>query len=166
MSARTERRTHRSDEAEGELNIVPYLDILVNLILFLLVTQATLISLGLIDVTAPTQVPPGPGPRTDQQSLKLTIGIADGGFFIAAKGGVLGDEKDQPTIARLSDGAFDYRALTAKLRAIKNAFHDTDAIYVAADDDIPYDVVVKTLDAARADAQGPLFAAVAFAQLE
>ena len=40
----------------GELNIVPYLDILINLIMFLLVAQATLVSLGLIDVTAPSPV--------------------------------------------------------------------------------------------------------------
>src|SRR5689334_15016682 len=110
-------RLQKSDEAEGELNIVPYLDILVNLILFLLVTQSTLIALGVIDVTAPTFVPPGPGPSTTSSALKLTIGIAHDGFFIAAKGGVLPGDGG-PTIARSKDGSFDYRALTSKLRAI------------------------------------------------
>ena len=33
-------------EGEGEINIVPYLDIMINLIMFMLVAQATVVSLG------------------------------------------------------------------------------------------------------------------------
>src|SRR5262245_22682903 len=86
------KRKLQQEEVTGELNIVPYLDILVNLIMFLLVTQATLVSLGLVDVTAPSYAAPTSGggepPKTEEQ-LRLTIGIAQEGFFIAAKGGVL-----------------------------------------------------------------------------
>ena len=54
---------HDESSEDGELNIVPYLDILINLIMFLLVAQATLVSLGLIDVTAPTYSPAGGDPE-------------------------------------------------------------------------------------------------------
>src|SRR5687768_961178 len=75
---RKKRKLHHEEES-GELNIVPYLDILVNLIMFLLVTQATLVSLGLIDVTAPSYSIAGPGQQQPQQddqgkSLRLTVG--------------------------------------------------------------------------------------------
>jgi biopolymer transport protein TolR len=166
----------------GELNIVPYLDILINLIMFLLVAQATLVSLGLIDVTAPSYTPIGAGQPTPQEGeqLRLTIGIAAKGFYIAAKGGVLpGDNPDAPiteitpdgvalnppTIPKRADGTYDFPGLARKLRAIKTAFPKVEAVYIAADDTIPYEVIVKTLDGSREDAQGLLFPNVAFTQI-
>lgn len=171
------------EEETGELNIVPYLDILVNLIMFLLVTQATLVSLGLIDVTAPSYSVAGPGQANPDDSqgknLRLTIGIAQTGFFIAAKGGVLpGEEsgapteltpdgvtRSAPTIAKRADGSYDFPGLTVRLRQIKTAFPKAESIFVAADDNIPYEILVKTLDASREDGRGPLFPAVAFTQI-
>jgi biopolymer transport protein ExbD len=151
---------------------------MVNLIMFLLVTQATMISLGVVDVTAPTYASAGssptkpPDPATD---LKLTVGVAKDGFYIAAKGGVLGEEyqdqvtpdgvtRREPTIAKKGE-AYDYPALTRKLRSIKTVFPDNTAFFLAADSGIAYDVIVKTLDAAREDAQGVLFPNVAFTRL-
>jgi biopolymer transport protein ExbD len=164
VATRKTRRIHAPSETEpsGELNITPYLDVLVNLIMFLLVTQAALLSLGIVDVTAPIH---GDGKAHADEGLKLTIGIAREGFFIAAKGGVLGQSEHRPSIPMRSDGAYDYPALTAELRAIKHAFPDCDRVYVAADADIAYDTIVRTLDASREDQEGPLFPKVAFAEL-
>lgn len=154
------KRRARAPENQGELNIVPYLDILVNLIMFLLVTQATLMSLSLINVTAPSYVPPGPSPSPQPvPRMKLTVGIAESGFFIAGTGGVL------PEIPRLGDGAFDYAALRRTMRTIKSAFPDLDALYLSADENIPYEVIVRTLDATREDELGRLFGSVAFTQV-
>jgi biopolymer transport protein TolR len=166
----------------GELNIVPYLDIMVNLIMFLLITQATMVALGVINVTAPTYATAGVSsstrkdPRTE---LRLTVGVALDGFYIAAKGGVLGQEVEPekvevtpdgvqratPTVPLGPDGKHNYKALTQKLRTIKTVFPQAQAVYLAADQNIPYDVIVKTLDASRSDTQGELFPAVAFSRL-
>ncbi len=172
------------DHIDGEINIVPYLDIMVNLIMFLLMVQVTSIALGMINVNAPSYAPPGPtttGPKPDpKKSLRLTVGIAKDGFYIAAKGGVLpgqetpetegdpaaatnGDTK--PTIPRRPDGAYDFAALTRKLRGIKAAFPAVNAVYIAADDATAYQDIVKTLDASRSDASGELFPNVAFTQI-
>jgi biopolymer transport protein ExbD len=172
---------HQEEEGAGELNIVPYLDILINLIMFLLVAQATLVSLGLIDVTAPSYAPIGAGgqPPPGEEQLRLTVGIAAKGFYIAAKGGVLPGEVEAapteitpdgvalnpPTIPKRGDGTYDFPALARKLRAIKTAFPKVDAIYIAADDNTAYEAIVKTLDASREDAQGTLFPNVAFTQI-
>jgi biopolymer transport protein TolR len=177
---RRKRKLHHEEET-GELNIVPYLDILVNLIMFLLVTQATLVSLGLIDVTAPSYSIAGPGQPKEEaegKNLRLTIGISQDGFYIAAKGGVLPGEiettgeitpdgvtRSAPTVPKRADGSFDFPGLTVKLRTIKTAFPKAESIFVAADDNIPYEILVKTLDASREDARGPLFPAVAFTQI-
>ncbi len=173
---------HEEEEEAGELNIVPYLDILMVLIMFLLVAQATLVSLGLIDVSAPSYAKVGASDNDQQDNkkkLRLTVGIAKSGFFIAAKGGVLpgqeeagsgeltaaGAEKSRPTIPVKADGSPDYATLARKLRGIKSAFPDTTAVYVAADDNTPYEVIVKTLDATREDAKGLMFPNVAFTQI-
>lgn len=182
---RQRRKAHHGhEEGGGELNIVPYLDIVVNLIMFLLVGQAMYVSLAVIDITAPTyaSMAPGEGGGDDQQknNLKLTVGIADEGFYIAATGGVLPGEqaepenpeltgdnvaKRPPTIPKKADGAYDYTGLSAKLRSIKTVFPDSNQLFVAADATTPYEVLVRTLDASRADKTGPLFPVVAFSKI-
>lgn len=174
---------HDAEGEDGELNIVPYLDILINLIMFLLIAQATLVSLGMINVNASSYASAASADddeKPDQPQLKLTIGIASTGFFIAAKGGVLpgeeapadgekaegdAEKKAAPTIKRLANGEYDFRTLGAKLRGIKTAFPATDNLYIAADETTPYEVIVKTLDASREDKKGSLFPNVAFTQL-
>ncbi|MBK6684435.1 MAG: biopolymer transporter ExbD [Deltaproteobacteria bacterium] len=170
------------EEGAGELNIVPYLDIIINLIMFLLVAQATLVSLGMIDVTAPSYVAAGPGggdPTTQEKQLRLTVGIAAQGFYIAARGGVIPGQEEAanlemtaegvtrapPTVPKKPDGTYDYPTLARKLRAIKALYPDATAVYVAAEDTTPYEVIVKALDSCREDAQGMLFPNVAFSQI-
>ncbi len=46
------RRVHVEEEV-GELNIVPYLDIVVNLVMFMLLSMTGLIALGVLNVSAP-----------------------------------------------------------------------------------------------------------------
>lgn len=173
-------------DEDGELNIVPYLDIMINLIMFMLVAQTTVVSLGMIDVTAPSYAAldsggtPPPQEEDARKLKRLTVGVARNGFYIAAVGGVLPGEDEEtasdavtaegvakrpPTIPLLPDGAYDFARLARKMRGIKNAFPATKAVYVAADDNIPYEVIVATLDATREDSKGDLFPAVAFTQI-
>jgi biopolymer transport protein ExbD len=169
-------------EEDGELNIVPYLDIIMNLIIFLLVIQAVLVSVGMIDVTAPTYASAAEA-KGDQEKkknqLNLTLGVARNGFYIAATGGVLPGENEEdqakrltadqvasrpPTIPLRPNGAYDFESLARKLRTIKQAFPETKAVNIAADQDITYDLIVRTLDTSREDARGELFPGVVFSK--
>src|SRR6478735_5841062 len=86
------RRVH-PHEKTGELNIVPYLDIMVNLIMFMLVSMTGVIQFGILNVAAPSY---GPAPVTaasndpKKKDLLLTVAISTKGFFVAGSGGVLG----------------------------------------------------------------------------
>jgi len=151
------------EEETGEINLVPYMDIVTNIIIFLLASVVNQVSLGNINVSVPTlasgasaadpEVPPKP-------PLNLTVSVGATGFTVAASGGVL------PVIPKLPNGQYDYNGLTAKLVEIKSApdnAEETKANF-NADGSIPYDIVVATLDAMRQnDAGKVLFPDVAFA---
>src|SRR5438309_11436452 len=88
-------REHGEEMAEegGELNLVPYLDIVTNVIMFMLATTTFAAALGDVNVSSPTTAstsvtsqPPDTAPKND---LNLTVSISDKGFTIAASGAVL-----------------------------------------------------------------------------
>src|SRR6185295_11288747 len=87
-------RHHGEEMAEegGELNLVPYLDIVTNIIMFLLATTTFAAALGDINTSAPTTATvsnPTDTPPPPKQDLNLTVSISDKGFTIAASGAVL-----------------------------------------------------------------------------
>ncbi len=152
------------EEEAGELNLVPYMDIVTNIIIFLLASVVNQVALGNINVSVPT-IASGGGSSEDQPPpekppLNLTVSVGASGFTVAASGGVL------PIIPKQPNGQYDYKALTAKLKEIKsNPDNATETkANFNADANIPYDIVVATLDAMRQDDAGKLlFPDVAFA---
>jgi biopolymer transport protein TolR len=150
----------KEEEETGELNIVPYLDILMNLIIFILLSMTGLATFGILNVNAPNYgADSGGSDKPDKPPLLLTVAISPKGFFLAAVGGVLpgGTEgaeapapgEGTPTIGKKSDGSFDFQALNEKMKEIKSAFPTESKVIVAADKDIQYEVLVSTMDALR-----------------
>src|SRR5512142_127953 len=118
------RRVH-VHEHTGELNIVPYLDVVVNLVMFMLLSMTGLISLGVLNVSAPRIGGETAAVAADNApKLLLTVGIGSQGFYVAGAGGVLGSDASATDTARpptipLKDGRYDYLALTEQLARIK-----------------------------------------------
>jgi biopolymer transport protein TolR len=156
-------------EEGGELNLVPYLDIVTNVIMFLLATMTFAAALGDINVSSPTtastaqlQNQPPPEPKNE---LNLTVSVSDKGFTIATSGAVLyqGQTIDAagnltaapagatlPTIPKKGND-FDYEGLSRTMSMIKaspTAKNETKVI-VNANPEIVYDVIVQVLDACR-----------------
>lgn len=154
----------KEHEELGELNIVPYLDILMNLIIFMLMSITGLVSFGILNVNAPSYGGPAAGMgEATEQKLLLTVGISAKGFFVAATGGVLGQQggegqpqvgEGEPTIPKKSDGQYDYAALSAQMVKIKEAFPLETKVIVAAQGDVQYETLVATMDACR-ETTGP-----------
>jgi biopolymer transport protein ExbD len=151
------------EEEAGELNLVPYMDIVTNIIIFLLASVVNQVSLGNINVSVPTIAEGGDTtqePPPEKPPLNLTVSVGASGFTVAGSGNVL------PIIAKLPNGQYDYKALTAKLKEIKTVPGNEGETKVNfnADAIIPYDIVVATLDAMRVSDDGKvLFPDVAFA---
>jgi biopolymer transport protein TolR len=152
------------EEEAGELNLVPYMDIVTNIIIFLLASVVNQVALGNINVSSPT-IQAGGGAASDEPPpekppLNLTITVGATGYVIAASGGVL------PAIPKLPTGQYDYKTLTTKLKEIKTNPDNADETKATfnADAMIPYDIVIATLDAMRQSEEGKiLFPDVNFA---
>jgi biopolymer transport protein ExbD len=64
----------KEDDEVGELNIVPYLDILMNLIIFILLSMTGLATMGILNVNAPAYGDAGAGSdKPDKPPLLLTV---------------------------------------------------------------------------------------------
>jgi len=178
------KRKAHPEEHTGELNIVPYLDIMVNLVMFMLMSMTGFITFNMINVTVPdvgdpSEVQPSdPPPKQDKAEFVLNVSVSQRGFYIAATGGVLPGEESKdpnapppdpnsapPTIPLMADGKYDYQKLTDKMVSIKKRYPDKSQYFLAADKTVKYEVIVNTMDATRGDAQHPLYPDVAFAAI-
>src|SRR5262249_49491902 len=140
------------------LNIVPYLDILMNLIIFLLASMQSIVSLSYINATAPSygDASQNAGQNEDKkEKLNLTVAITEKGFYVAGTGGVLANEQSPegaggPTVP-VKAGQYDFPALTTLLAKVKQSFPDETRVILTPESRIKYDVVIHTMDAMRQD---------------
>jgi biopolymer transport protein ExbD len=136
-----------------ELNLVPYLDIMVNLIMFMLVVTAYLVELKEAPVMAPAYGGSGSGEGKPKPYLSVAI---TNRYF-----GILSSDSNQiPAFQLDKAGAeYPYAALTSKLREYKATYGENMAenLVLVPDTSVPYSVVVATMDAARTDKTGTLF---------
>jgi biopolymer transport protein ExbD len=142
----------REEDEMGELNIVPYLDILMNLIIFMLLSINGLATLGILNVSAPSyggqSAAVAPQENPDEPRLVLSVLISKKGHFVNSENTILGEE-GEPTVPRKSDGAYDYAALNAQMMQLKGAFPKETKVIIAADPDVAYEALIQTMDAVR-----------------
>jgi biopolymer transport protein ExbD len=134
------------------------MDIVTNIIIFLLASVVNQVPLGTVNASSPTFGGGGGGGEEEKPSLNLTVTVGNSGFTLAGSGGVM------PPIPKLATGDYDYVALTTKLTEVKNQFKDETKATFNADAGTPYETVIKTLDAMREDKDGHmLFPDIVFA---
>lgn len=154
------------DEEGGELNIVPFLDIIMNVLMFVLATVSVTFT-ATIDTFPPRAGSGARAPTTP--TLGLTVLIVPDGFSLKARGGNVapGCSDTGPGVAiPRRDNDFDYDALKAcvtKLKGASDDFKEEMGVTISANPPIPYQVVISTMDAVRNNEQGdPLFPEVSF----
>lgn len=151
---------------ESELNLVPYLDIMINLVMFLLTVTASIVELREAPVLVPTLVS---GPSSDPSEVDkkgyLVVTVSQRGLAVATSYGA------PPSDLPRGPGGLPFADLTRVLRQYKDAATAEgqpglkDALQVVADSSTPYKEVVATMDASRKDAQGDLFPGIQLALL-
>jgi len=159
------RKLRVQDDGEaGDLNVIPYLDILMNLIIFILLSRTGLASFGILNVTAPEYdsgaAPVVQAPQEKAEQHLLSVGVSARGFYVAGAGAVLGQTGGEapvnpsvaaPTIPVKPDGSHDFAALTALMERIKAdpSFTQQTQVLVGAEGSIRYETLIQTMDAVR-----------------
>lgn len=174
MSTKPSERSNVSNTDPKELNLVPYLDIVTNIIMFMLVTTTALGAVGVIDAGAAKECKNCAGSR---EGLGFTVTVTAQGFSATAAGRELPEVQmlAPETCKKTREGGeatcHDFDALTRLAAEVKSAHPAETRVSIAADDGTPYHVIVGTLDALRenrferddAGNPKPLFHDVAFA---
>ena len=156
------------DEEGGELNIIPFLDIIVNILIFVLATVAVTFTLS-IETNPPASRSSGVRADMQSQALNLTVLIVNEGFSLKAAGGnvATGCQGVGPGLSiEKKNGQYDYSALTDCAERLKKAdskFDNERQFYVSANPGTEYQIVINVIDAMRATKKGePLFPDVNF----
>jgi biopolymer transport protein TolR len=125
----------------SDLNLVPYIDLLTCMVVFLLMT-AVWTQLARIDVTQKGQAQSAEQTDEKPPETRLVVVINDDGFLIA--GGAAGDQKP----IKKKEGKYDYVTLAAILKEVKKTYPDKRDVHLAADDGIHYEFIIQTMDTA------------------
>lgn len=140
------RSTQAVEELLGELNLVPYLDVMVNLIVFLMLTTVTVSAqFGLLAFDVPSFSSGGGGtPPDGEKPLELTVWVSEEGFQVVSNKGAPLDPI--PRNGPKDDEGYDFKTLRALLVKIAKEFPKTKNATLFAAPKMQYWVVVKTLD--------------------
>ena len=167
-----ERRAEQVEQDElesGEINLIPYLDIVTNLLLFMLISVAAGFFLGQISTTLPQHVPAdqvaptNPAQNPDEKPLQLIVSATKQGILLWSISGLEGTlDAPKARIPRLpAESAsaaprYDYQKLNDALYEIAKRHWlgklrplDSYDILLQLDPDIPYETLVHIMDAVR-----------------
>lgn len=167
---RREQEVEQEEIESGEINLVPYLDIVTNIMLFMLASVSAGVILGEINTTLPDSAPaaavakpPDPTKKPDEQSLQLVVSLTKSNIVLWSVTGLEGT-LDQPKAraARLPGAKagdlprYEYGQINAALYEIANRrwrdkvrARDTYEIILQVDGEIPYETIIATMDALR-----------------
>lgn len=152
------------DEA-GEINIVPFLDMIINILMFVLATVAVVFT-STIETSPPSSGGGKVRVERTTPSLNLTLVITNDGATFKASGGNISTGCDSvgagmtfPSKGKDAAGepVLDADAITACARKLKDSspdFKEETQIRITASNGISYRKVIECIDAVRKDKSG------------
>jgi biopolymer transport protein TolR len=142
------------DEEGGELNIVPFLDIVMNILIFVLATVSVTFT-ATIETNPPASKGSGVRQEIASEALNLSVFIVSDGFSLKASGGNIapGCQDRGAGIAVPKIGAtYDFTALTAcaaRLKGLSPEFADETQATITANPGVEFQTVIAVMDALR-----------------
>jgi len=146
-------------ESSGELNIIPFLDVIVNVMIFVL-ASVTVTFTASIESTPPSLGGAGQIRPQEARTLNLSVFIVNDGFSLKASGGNVAPGCESPgsglAVPKQGD-AYDFAALTQCAKRLKDAspeFNDERQVTITANPGIDFQTIVHVMDALRQDDDG------------
>lgn len=171
---RKKTKHHDLDPSEmaGELNIVPFLDIVMNIIMFLLATSQAVLAVYQLDAQLPSLKAGGRSSSAvaeDENPLNLSVTVTEEGVIVSTSFGKLLPDCQNFRLAagkvisipRTGTGQ-DWKRVTMCLEGIKQKKEEENKVIIGADPTIRFEDVIKAMDAVTLNSKGkPLFPEVA-----
>jgi biopolymer transport protein ExbD len=133
------RRKHTKKETE-EMNITAFMNLMVILVPFLLIT-AVFSKIAILELN----IPKGDSAADGKQKPELQLQIVIRKDLIDVQDGVVGLIKRFP----LKDEETSWQAMTDLLLQLKTKFPDKESVTLLIEPDVAYQVMVKVMDRAR-----------------
>ena len=144
------QRRHNNLEIEaGELNLVPYLDIMVNLVLFMLMNITSFLSFTILNASIP-QLSPNAATAKSQikkKELLLMVRVTKNEYIVDPS--IQGGASLPKTRIPKREGQYQFEALKKRGLSLKKSFPKEEKVLILADESIKYDDIIKTMDALR-----------------
>lgn len=136
------RRSRRSRDTDVELNITTFMNLMVVLVPFLLITAAfsemSILKLNLPPTSSAPQ-------QQDQQKKPIVLEV----LVYKNRMEVVDRQTGPLKIIPATATGHDYKSLTELLKAVKGRFPEITEVTVLLERDTPYDVLVQTMDHVR-----------------
>ena len=139
-------------DGEGqELNLIPYLDVMVNLVIFMLFSMTSFLAFTVLNASIP-QLSPNKAVAKQQlkkksKELLLMVRVTNKGFIVdpSVQGG-----KNLPraTIGKSGD-TYNFEGLRERGKKLKEQFPEETRVLILAQPRIRYEDIIKTMDAVR-----------------
>lgn len=125
------------------------MDIMVNLVLFMLYNITSFLSFTVLNASIPQLAPNAPQSQQQQQkkSLLLMVRVTPEGFVVdpSVQGGPQIPRAQIPKKAN----AFDFKTLNSQVTGIKQQFPEETKVLLIAEGTVIYDDVIKSMDSVR-----------------
>lgn len=139
-------RARRNREVNAEINITAFMNLMVVLVPFLLIT-AVFSQMSILQLNLPAGAPTLEQDEQDKPPIVLEVLIYKDRLEVV-------DRQSGPLkIIPNNNGNYDYETLVTTLKAVKNRFPDITSITLLLQSNTPYDVLVQTMDAVRVTTQ-------------
>ncbi len=142
------RGRSRNKEVDTELNITTFLNLMVVLIPFLLMSAA-FTQIGTLDLVLPTAAQPSPEDKNKEPKPAFEVTVAEHFLIIGNRqqtkilpAGVL-------KVIEKKGKEHDFVALNETLSRIKESFSDIEDITILLEEETPYDHLIQTMDSVR-----------------
>lgn len=140
------RRTRRSRNTDTELNITAFLNLMVILIPFLLITavfsRITILELSIPPVS--NETPPPEAEKPAEEPVQINIVVRPDVIVIADNKGFARNFR------KVGTNDFDFKAISDLLRNMKDKVPDKKDANVLVDPDVSYELLVHIMDTVRA----------------
>ena len=138
---RSRRVGRRQNQDTAELNITAFMNLMVILVPFLLIT-AVFSRLAILELNLPGSSTEPVDPQ--EQTFQLEVIVRKDKIEIGDRNqGLLG------VYPNAVDGVYDYEALSVKLTELKERYPEKTDASILLEQDIPYDTLVQVMDRVR-----------------